>query len=137
MTLPISVADRLGKLIPRLATDHDGEIVNTVRAIRRTLEGAGQDLHDLAARLTGKGPRPEARTYGPPPAAGPWRWRGLSAGERVIALDGIKGITLSPWEREFVRNIDARLRQRPSASLSPRQIEILDGLLRRAWEEEQ
>lgn len=58
MTLHASTANRLSKLIPRLATDHNGEI-----------------------------------------AAG--------------------------------------LRQHPSASLSPKQTEVLDGLLRRAWEDEQ
>lgn len=43
--------ERLAKLIPRLATDHDGEVVATVRAIQRTLKAAGMDLHDLAKSL--------------------------------------------------------------------------------------
>lgn len=47
------VAPKIAKLIPRLASDHDGEVVATVRAIRRTLEGAGLDLHALAAGLGG------------------------------------------------------------------------------------
>lgn len=45
------VAPRLSKLIPMLATDHDGEVVATARAIGRTLESAGLDLHDLAKAL--------------------------------------------------------------------------------------
>ncbi|MCO5132450.1 MAG: hypothetical protein M9932_18165 [Xanthobacteraceae bacterium] len=49
------VAPKLAKLIPRLASDHDGEVVATVRAIRRTLESAGLDLHALAAGLDGGG----------------------------------------------------------------------------------
>jgi len=40
--------ERIGKLIPRLATDHEGEIVATVHAIRRTLDADGATLHDLA-----------------------------------------------------------------------------------------
>ena len=42
---------RLGRLLPRLASDAPGEVVATVAAIRRTLDRAGLDLHDLAARL--------------------------------------------------------------------------------------
>ena len=45
------ITQRLAKLIPRLGTPHNGEIVATVHAIRRTLESAGLDLHDLAAVL--------------------------------------------------------------------------------------
>ena len=40
---------QLAKLIPRLASDHDGEIVATVKAIGRTLKNAGSDFHALAA----------------------------------------------------------------------------------------
>ncbi len=43
---------KLGRLLPRLASDAPGEVNATVQAIRRTLDRAGLDLHDLAARLT-------------------------------------------------------------------------------------
>ena len=43
---------KLGRLLPRLASDSPGEVVATVQAIRRTLDRAGLDLHDLAQRLT-------------------------------------------------------------------------------------
>ena len=46
-----AVAERLGKLIPRLASDHEGEVIATVAAIGRTLTGAGLDWHDLAKRV--------------------------------------------------------------------------------------
>jgi hypothetical protein len=46
------LASRLAKLIPRLASPHDGEVVATVHAVRRTLQTAGLDLHDLARALT-------------------------------------------------------------------------------------
>ena len=48
---------KLGRLLPRLASDAPGEVVATVAAIRRTLDRAGLDLHDLAARLT-EAPQP-------------------------------------------------------------------------------
>ncbi len=43
---------KLGKLIPRLASDHDGEVVATARAIVRSLGSAGADLHDVVSALS-------------------------------------------------------------------------------------
>jgi hypothetical protein len=42
------VADKLGKLLRLLSSDRDGEIVGAARAIVRTLDGAGLDIHALA-----------------------------------------------------------------------------------------
>ena len=39
------------KLLPRLASPHDGEVVATARAIERTLRSAGRDWHDLAEAI--------------------------------------------------------------------------------------
>jgi hypothetical protein len=49
----------LSKLIPRLASDHDGEVVATVRAIDRALRTRGADWHDLAATVL-RGPNDAA-----------------------------------------------------------------------------
>jgi hypothetical protein len=46
------LATKLRLLIPRLASDADGEVVATVAAIRRVLAAEGLDLHDLVAALT-------------------------------------------------------------------------------------
>lgn len=46
------IAPKLALVIPRLASDHDGEVVATVNAITRLLSGAGLDWHDLAAAVT-------------------------------------------------------------------------------------
>jgi hypothetical protein len=48
MNALVEVVPRIGKLIPRLASEHDGEVIATVRAIERTLKAAGRDWHDLA-----------------------------------------------------------------------------------------
>jgi hypothetical protein len=45
--------ERLEKLIKLLTSDKDGEVVAAARAIHRTLEGAGTDIHELAARIKG------------------------------------------------------------------------------------
>ena len=45
------IDNKVAALIPRLASDKDGEVVATARAIGRQLNKAGSDWHDLAARL--------------------------------------------------------------------------------------
>jgi hypothetical protein len=47
-SIPAETRSKLAKLIPRLASNHDGEVVSTRNAIARTLKAAGTDLHDLA-----------------------------------------------------------------------------------------
>ena len=44
-----TVDEKLGDLVRRLASNHDGEIIATVCALRRTLKSNGQDLHALRA----------------------------------------------------------------------------------------
>jgi len=51
MSLPKPTLTTLGKLIPRLGSNHPGEVTATVAAICRTLHGAGADLHDLRDAL--------------------------------------------------------------------------------------
>jgi hypothetical protein len=60
------ITPKLSKLIPMLATEHDGEVVATVRAINRTLKAAGMDFHALVEALCELKP-----TYAPPPPPSP------------------------------------------------------------------
>jgi hypothetical protein len=48
-TIPAAIVDRVAHILPRLASDHDGEVVATARAVARVLRSAGLDLHDLTA----------------------------------------------------------------------------------------
>jgi hypothetical protein len=48
---PTPVARKLGALVRRLASNHDGEVVAVVHAIVRTLKSAGSDLHALADKI--------------------------------------------------------------------------------------
>ena len=45
------VADKLAKLLRLLSSERDGEVVGAARAIVRTLDGAGLDIHALAENL--------------------------------------------------------------------------------------
>lgn len=62
------LAGKLSRLIPRLASDHAGEVVATAAAICRTLDRAGLTLHDLAAKLadvTPVHPKPQSKQADP------------------------------------------------------------------------
>lgn len=83
--LPIT----LGKLIPQLGTNHDGEVVATVAAIGRVLASAGLDWHDLAAALSPDGI-----------VADDWH--------DTVAYCALHLDRLSQKEREFVSNISRR-----------------------------
>jgi hypothetical protein len=94
------LVERLRKLIPRLGTTYEAEAITTVRAIERTLKGAGFDWHDLAnaaaahfsARIR------EALPHLEPDSASDWadlaRW----------CRDHDNG-RLTPREREFVESM--------------------------------
>jgi hypothetical protein len=47
--IPPEVADKVAAILPRLASNHDGEVVATARAVMRVLNSARCDLHDLTA----------------------------------------------------------------------------------------
>lgn len=55
-----NIAPKIGKILPRLANDHDGEVVTTAQAIQRTLKSEGLDLHDLAGALNSSPPLKQA-----------------------------------------------------------------------------
>jgi len=102
MTALGTAAPRLAKLIPMLGTDRDGEIIGTVHAIRRTLESAGCDLHDLAEvveraalPVVAEQPRQEAS---PAPELKPWQTLAMSC---IRAGQG----RLKPVELDFLRGM--------------------------------
>lgn len=47
------ILTKICKLIPRLASDHEGEVVATARAIERTLKAGKEDWHSLVSILNG------------------------------------------------------------------------------------
>jgi hypothetical protein len=59
ITLPSSVARRVGQLVRLFASSRDGEVLASVRALGRTLSQQGLDFNALADVLEdGLGPRP-------------------------------------------------------------------------------
>ena len=89
-----TVSALLSKLIPRLASSHDGEVIATARAIERALHGAGADWHDLAAAITIK-----------PAVAGRPRNGLLDMAEALFGLNH-----LNTWEIKFMHDMVRLLR---------------------------
>lgn len=62
MSVPATIGPTLAKMLPRLGSSFDGEIVATVKAIERVLKSSGSNWHDLATLVCP-----------PPPASFDWR----------------------------------------------------------------
>ncbi len=114
------IGDKLAILIPLLASDKDGEVVATARAIGRQLQKTGSDWHDLAARLTAPTvkhhPEPEARCGGVSSYREALDW--------IIANDGG---CLSEKECRFVRDMRRYLSH--SSRPTPKQADWIDAIL--------
>lgn len=95
---------KIVKLIPRLASNHDGEVIATVRAIERTLKSAGVDLHALARALEKEPNEKVVVIYRDRETDEPNTWSTLSKWCRENDCGA-----LSPKERKFVRDMGARL----------------------------
>jgi hypothetical protein len=95
------IVPKLVKLLPLFASDKDGEVVATARAIGRTLEAAGADFHDLAALISPEStPQPSGRQEdddGHRMSAEEW------SGAIVAILDTPP--YLYPGEKKFLRDM--------------------------------
>ncbi|MBO4169692.1 hypothetical protein [Cereibacter azotoformans] len=95
MSVMTPIPSKIALLIPRLASDADGEIVATVRAIDRQLRAAGLDFHDLVSRLT-SATEPEPMQWTRPDPAEPSLFD-MASWLRFHALD-----RLTDNQRDFI-----------------------------------
>lgn len=120
--IPFPVADRLGKLIARLASPHEGEVIATVCAIDRTLRTAGLDLNDLAETVkkgtpvVGGAAAPSTAHWMRPDFSyrpAPWTSRpGPTAAMRtrsIVIQCQARRQALTHWESEFLTSLRVRL----------------------------
>lgn len=94
------IIPKLAKLVPRLASEADGEIVATVRAIDRTLRASGFDWHDVSAALVPALPPPQKLCWQQEPKT----WEQIASWCRLHAVG-----RLSPKEAKFVVDMSNRL----------------------------
>jgi hypothetical protein len=103
--LPTAVRERLGKLVPLLSSNQDGERVGAVAAIDRVLKSAGLDWHDFTGWITA-----------PPP-------------QQPRPANSEDELGMSMLDHELVSLVEAL---RASRRFTARSEEFLDGLLERA-----
>jgi hypothetical protein len=105
------IADKLGKLVRMLTSNHDAEVVAAARSINRTLSSAGLDIQLLAAVIE-HGGAPTWHSVARECAAHPERLR--SEKERAFIADMVVWTKLGgdPTERQakWLRSIYVRVR---------------------------
>ena len=123
------IGGKLAKLIPRLASPHEGEILATVEAICRTLDRAELTLHDLAARLFAPEPvQPRARSK-PQPKPQPDPAPDQDADELLAKAEWLRGHVgddLTGKQAAFIATAIRMLRA--GQGLSAKQANWLHGL---------
>ena len=144
MPLPSAILPRLGQLVRMLGSDQDHEALGAVRALRRTLNKAGVDLHALAdavehppapviTRETPTASRRSRKARSPSPGSVE-----LQLARRDQVIEGLdKAIArnmLSAWEANFGASVITIL-QGPRPRLSARQYEIVERLLSKCGED--
>ena len=108
---------RLGLLIPLLGSNHEGEVLAAVAAIKRALEAADLDWHDLASILAGGPHRAPSQ-----PQRSPQGQRDWSTEVANMLREQVEH--LSEWELRFLQSIRARRR------LSKKEQAVLDRIIR-------
>ena len=100
---------QIRKLLPRLTSNHDGEVTATARAIERILQGAGLDWHDLATTIgrpheEPSGLRDMAEALGDAPGLNAWETKFIADIRRLLAA----GVRLSVKQEQALRRTYAR-----------------------------
>ncbi len=125
MTIPRDTLRKVALIVPRLGSNHDGEIIATARAIERTLAAEGRDWHWLAeviresSAAASQAIKPLRPQWSGPSAAPLNDWKSVV---RFIEMYGIG--RLSDRDADF---IDSLARMRPER-LTPRQAQWLGGI---------
>jgi len=122
MTAFADIADRIGPLIGKLGSPHDGEVLSAARALGRQLDNVGLNFNDLAiavvaepiTRIVYRGPEPEPLSD----------WCEIAD----FCADNLEW--LSETEIEFVCNM-AHILRRPGTEPTPKQATWLQDILDR------
>jgi hypothetical protein len=128
MTARPPLPEIVAKLIPRLASNHDGEVIATVRAIDRTLKADRLDWHDLTRALTApSGPLPRRSSgYSPP-----WRAESAEATQMRVWLETV---SREPWPNDWTQKFIAGVLARQSLDrLSKKQVACANNIVAEAY----
>lgn len=100
-----ALAPRLGPLVGKLGSPHEGEIVAAARAIGRQLERHGLGWNDLGAAIAAEPVRVVYRDRAPEPDPAAAEWRAMA--EFLASREEL----LSPKEADFIANMRRLIRR--------------------------
>lgn len=130
MTFPRQIA----LLIPKLASDHDGEIVGTVKAIERVLQASGLDWHDLAKAIE-SGParrEPPPRQEKQKPHTGVHQTH-IDTYNAVVRMAEEIRFKFSEREHEFLDSLGEQLKERAGTAKQVAWLSDIHIKVERAW----
>jgi hypothetical protein len=114
----------ISRLIPRLASPHDGEVVATARAIERTLKAQKLDWHDVAAALTAPAP-PTQWDYEP---------SRTESQESSEIRSWLEAVAQEDWPNDWTAGFIDNLLRRPSLDrLSKKQLAVVNNIVSEAY----
>jgi hypothetical protein len=109
----------VAKLIPRLASNHDGEVIATVRAIDRTLKAERLDWHDLTRALTAPPPAPSCR---------------VESDDATRMRAWLEAVSSEPWPNDWIQKFIAGVLARQSLDrLSKKQVACVNNIVAEAY----
>jgi hypothetical protein len=123
--MPTRCIEIVAKLIPRLASNHDGEVIATVRAIDRTLKADRLDWHDLTRALTAS-PLPPPRGYSPPARA--------ESAEAIEMRKWLETVSRESWPNDWTQKFITSVLARQSLDrLSKKQVACANNIVAEAY----
>jgi hypothetical protein len=131
MTVPSLILSRkLGKLIPVLASDKDGEVLAAVRAVSCALASEGLDWHDLSSVISIELAKRQSIASAIAP---PVSFDLLSHQERRAWLDALIAVDwLTPFERSRVGDVLNRVKTGMDFFIHHKTRRMIDALIARA-----
>jgi len=124
MSTLAQIADRIGPLIGKLGSPHDGEVLSAARTLARTLDKHGFNFNDLAIAVVAE-PVTRIVYRGPEPKSDWWQVADWCVDHQEW---------LPEKEAEFVVNMRLIL-SRPDTEPTPKQAKWLKNILERIEEE--
>lgn len=122
-----AITERIALIIPRLGSNHDGEVVAAAKAIERILSTEKLDWRTIAGIVANSSQHlSEEPIHSWHDMPQQWRAQLLST---LLCLPG-----LSEWEGQFLRSVAQKFHQ--GFALSAKQIDIIDRLAQRSTTQE-
>jgi hypothetical protein len=113
----------LARMIPRLASPFDHEVVATARAIERTLKPLGFDWHDVAAAVTAQAPSTQYEQHH------------TESGEARQMRAWLEAISRESWPNEWTAGFVGDLLRRSSLDgLTGKQTACVNRIIRQAYD---